>query len=207
MRRHPEIARPRDAERQLKSLGLSEPPEVLVSALEAYLGETPPPPMMSTAEARVTLAPEAHGKDLTCNTCHSPHEQDLGFAAVEACLTCHADDHTQAYIDSPHHALWQAELAGDLPPGSGVTCATCHMPKSERRGVVLTNHNQNTNLRPNEKMIRSVCLTCHSLEFSIDALADSDLVTGNFAGQPDRHIESIDWAVNRVDQPDEGTNQ
>ena len=81
------------------------------------------------------------------------------------------------------------------------------MPQSERKGVVTTNHNQNDTLRPNEKMIRPVCMECHSLEFAIDALADPNLVERNFAGTPDRHIESIDWAVSRVDQPDEGANQ
>ncbi|UWQ16815.1 cytochrome c3 family protein [Jannaschia sp. M317] len=207
MRGHPEIARPRNTERMLKRLGWDDPAEGVVTALEAYLGDTAPPPLMSTSEARVDLHPEALGRHVTCSTCHAPHEQDLQVASVGACLTCHSDDHSQAYQDSPHHDLVLAERAGDLPPGSGVTCATCHMPQAERRGVVSTNHNQNDTLRPNEKMIRPVCMSCHSLEFSIDALADADLVRRNFSGEPDRHVESIDWAVNRVDRPDEGANQ
>jgi predicted CXXCH cytochrome family protein len=207
MRRHPEIAKPRRAKKMLKRLGVSEPPEVMIAAIETYLEDPSPAPRMSTAEARIELKPETHGQEITCNTCHAPHEQNVTYAAVEACLTCHADDHTEAYEASAHHDLWQAELRGELPPGSGVTCATCHMPKSERKGVVTTNHNQNDTLRPNEKMIRPVCMECHSLEFAIDALADEDLVARNFSGSPDRHIESIDWAVSRVDQPDEGANQ
>ncbi|GIT90469.1 NrfA- nitrite reduction protein [Jannaschia pagri] len=207
MRRHPELANPRDPERMLKRLGWSEPPEMVVSALEDYLADPAPAPLMSTSEARVDLHAEAMGRDLTCATCHAPHEQDLSFASTGACLTCHSDDHSLAYEDSAHHDLVLAEMAGDLPPGSGVTCATCHMSTSERRGVVMTNHNQNDTLRPNEKMIRPVCMSCHSLEFSIDALADADLVQRNFQGTPDRHIESIDWAVKRVDQPDQGSNQ
>ncbi|KAJ54420.1 hypothetical protein ACMU_18505 [Actibacterium mucosum KCTC 23349] len=207
MRSHPKIAKPRDAKKMLRALGLKKPPEALISAIEAYVDDPSPAPRMSTAEARVPLLPDAHGQDLTCNTCHKPHEQDLNFAAVGACLSCHADDHSQSYTDSPHHDLWQAELAGDLPPGSAVTCATCHMPQTERDGIVTTNHNQNDTLRPNEKMIRPVCMECHSLEFAIDALADPDLVARNFSGQPDRHIDSIDWAVSRVSQPDEGANQ
>lgn len=207
MRRHPELAKPRAAKSMLKDLGMKKPPERLVAALETYLADPAPARRMSTAEARVPLLPEAHGKELTCMTCHAPHEQDLTYAAMDACMTCHADDHSLAYEGSPHHALWQAELAGDLPAGSGVSCATCHMPQSERRGVVTTNHNQNDTLRPNEKMIRPTCMECHSLEFSIDALADPDLVARNFQGKPDRHIDSIDWAVSRVSQPDEGANQ
>ncbi len=207
MRRHPEIAKPRAAKRMLRDLGLKEPPEAMLSAIETFLEDPAPAPLMSTSEARVTLLPEAHGQDLTCNTCHKPHEQDLTFASVGACLSCHADDHSLAYEASPHAALWQAELAEEGAPGTGVTCATCHMPQSERKGVVTTNHNQNDTLRPNEEMIRPACMECHSLEFSIDALADAALVERNFSGKPDRHIDSIDWAVSRVDQPDEGSNQ
>jgi hypothetical protein len=58
-------------------------------------------------------------------------------------------------------------------------------------------HNQNDNLRPNEKMIRSVCMNCHGLKFSIDALADPELVKRNFIGLPSRHIQSIDMAEAR----------
>lgn len=189
----------------LKRIGLGDAPDALKAAVAAWLADPDLPPVMSTAEARIDLAPEAHGRDLTCATCHAPHEQDLRQAAVGACLSCHTNDHSTAYDGSPHHGLWQAELAGDGPPGSGVTCATCHMPQTESRGVVTTNHNQNDTLRPNEKMIRPVCMDCHGLAFSIDALADPGLIANNFRGQPDRHIDSIDWAKNRVDQPAEGT--
>ena len=48
--------------------------------------------------------------------------------------------------------------------------------------LMVVQHNQNANLRPNEKMIRQVCLTCHSLALSIDALADSELIRRNFCG-------------------------
>ncbi len=207
MRRHPEIAKPRDAERALKDLGLSDPPEKLVSLLETYLADPAPPPQMSTKEARIALRDEAHGQNLTCNTCHKPHAQDLTFAAVDACLTCHDDEHSTAYKSSPHFDLWSGELVGDLPVGSGVTCATCHMPKSEKAEKAVSNHNQNDTLRPNEKMIRPVCMSCHGLSFAIDALADPNLVTNNFSGTPIRQIESIGWALNRVEQPDTEANQ
>ncbi len=207
MRRHPEIAKPRDAKRALKDLGMSEPPDAMVRLIETYLADPDRPAAMSTSEARVSLLPDAHGQDLTCTTCHAPHEQDLSFAAVDACLSCHDDEHSRAYKDSPHFALWTAELAGDLPPGSGVTCATCHMPQTEKGGKILTNHNQNETLRPNEKMIRPACMSCHGLSFAIDALADPALVLNNFSGQPDRHIDSVDWALKRVESPDTDANQ
>ena len=61
-----------------------------------------------------------------------------------------------------------------------------------RRTVVQ--HNQNANLLPNEKMIRPACIHCHGLGFSIDALADEQLIENNFNGKPSVHIESIDMA-------------
>ena len=54
------------------------------------------------------------------------------------------------------------------------------------------------NLQPNEKMIRGVCMKCHGLSFSIDALADPVLIERNFQGQPSRHVESVDMAVRRA---------
>ena len=114
-------------------------------------------------------------------------------------MGCRDDNHTRAYKDSPHFGLWQAELAGEGAPGTGVSCASCHLPKIEdRRGDLFTTHNQNSYLRPNEKMIRTVCMSWHSLDFAIDALADPKLVESNFNGRPAVHVESIDWALRRV---------
>jgi len=151
---------------------------------------------MTPAMARIPLSSKAHG-ELDCNACHQAHADDVRTAAVDACLGCHADAHSSAYRDSPHAALWERELSGDGAPGSGVSCASCHMPRlnSESHGRILVQHNQNDNLRPNEKMIRTVCLDCHGLEFSIDALADEALIEVNFKGRPKAHIESIDMAI------------
>ena len=59
-------------------------------------------------------------------------------------------------------------------------------------------HNQNANLRPNEKMIRSVCLNCHGLEFTLDALADAALVRTNFNGRPQHSVGSLDLVARRL---------
>ena len=64
---------------------------------------------------------------------------------------------------------------------------------------MVAEHNQNDNLRPNEKMLRSVCMLCHGLGFSIDALADSKLIENNFSGKPGIHIESLDLVKKRLD--------
>lgn len=143
---------------------------------------------------------EVHG----CNSCHGAHEFNPQKAAVEGCLSCHNDEHTLAYIDSPHNTLWQKELSGEGLPGTGVSCATCHMPRTSKKvgGEMITSvdHNQNHSLRPNEKMIRPICMNCHGLEFSIDALADPNLIKNNFNGKPGIHIESVDWAVKRTNR-------
>jgi formate-dependent nitrite reductase cytochrome c552 subunit len=143
----------------------------------------------------------ASHRELSCSACHGAHTFDTRQAAVESCMDCHDDAHTLAYQDSTHYALWRAELDGSLPPGSGVSCATCHLPR-ERHAEgsttrVLVQHNQNANLRPNEKMLRTVCLDCHGLGFALDALADPALVRANFRGRPSRHIESLDLAERR----------
>ena len=167
---------------------------------------------MSPSEARLAMQPAAHSLTLGCGSCHDPHSVDVRRAAVDACLACHVDEHTEAYQDSPHFRLWQSELSGNGKPGSGVSCASCHLPRERRRVSgeerVVVQHNQNSNLRPNEKMIREVCMECHSLAFSIDSLADSDLVRRNFAGQPVRHVPSIDMALSRTNSPgDRRANQ
>lgn len=157
---------------------------------------------MTPEQARIPMRSDAHGTALGCNTCHSAHEYDRVAARTEACAGCHNDAHTQAYFESPHYELLKKEMAGTLPRGSGVSCATCHMPATTRRAddgsrSIFVTHNQNDNLRPNEKMVRSVCGHCHGLQFTLDALADTALIAKNFKGRPTVHIETIEWAMRR----------
>ena len=153
------------------------------------------------SDARLEFNHEALDQAHGCNSCHSAHTFDRQQAASERCLSCHADQHSLAFMTSPHGLLWKKELLGEIPSGEGVSCATCHMPKLSEKtdGTVIVHieHNQNANLRPNEKMIRPVCMQCHSLEFSIDALADHELIRSNFNRRPKEHIPSIDWALKR----------
>ncbi len=158
---------------------------------------------MSPALARLPMKAEAGHKELTCNSCHSAHGYDMAAAKVTACAGCHDDRHTQAYFASPHYELFKKEAAGQAPRGSGVSCATCHMPAIEARDEfgtksIFTTHNQSDNLRPAEKMTRTVCANCHGLQFTLDALSDRKLIDGNFSGLPGVHIESIEWAKRRV---------
>jgi mono/diheme cytochrome c family protein len=154
---------------------------------------------MSPGMARQPMKQDAKDKTLGCVTCHGAHRFDTRKAQVESCLGCHDDTHSRAYLQSPHYALWQKELAGEAPAGSGVTCATCHLPRIEHRQEevkrILVQHNQNDTLRPSEKMIRPTCMNCHGLGFSIDALADPQLVAANFRGRPAAHVKSIEMAL------------
>jgi predicted CXXCH cytochrome family protein len=159
---------------------------------------------MTPAQARLPMRSEAKHTELTCTTCHGAHRFDARTAAVDACLTCHADEHSLAFRASKHFELWRAELEGRAPAGSGVSCATCHMPRTEQRDPdldlrrVVVQHNQNDTLRPNEKMLRPVCLSCHGLGFAIDALADPRSIRTNFDGPPATHIRSLEMAAERL---------
>ncbi len=155
---------------------------------------------MTPEMARLPMSADASHEELGCNSCHQAHQYKLDTASVDACLSCHSDDHSVAYKESPHYSSWLKEQSGEAPEGSGVSCATCHMPRVAmdvndwlRRTVVQ--HNQNATLTPNEIMIRPACLNCHGLGFSIDALADEKLIQNNFNGKPSIHIESIDMAI------------
>ena len=194
MRRHPLLAPPRDPQARLQELGIAQR---LPQALVDRLRDAPHPDVMTVEEARLPMRAEAATKRVDCVSCHRPHENDIDHAAVQACASCHDDAHTNAYFGSPHHALWQREMAGDGPAGSGVSCATCHLAKVRSGAGIVVDHNQNDTLRPNEKMIRPVCLHCHGLGFAIDALADDELVRLNFRGRPTARVESIEWAVRR----------
>ena len=156
----------------------------------AHDGLSPMTPELARREMKASAAHEA----LSCNSCHEPHNYDRQFAAQSACIQCHDDPHTLNYANSPHARLWEAELAGGVP-NSGVSCATCHMPRTRSGDYFAADHNQNANLTPNEKMLRSVCISCHGLQFSMDALADRDLIHANFTGRPKEKHPGIDWAA------------
>ena len=152
---------------------------------------------MRPALARLPMRDDAGARSLGCTTCHGAHDFDTRRAAVDACLGCHDDTHTRRFVGSPHHALWEAELSGEAAPGTGVSCATCHLAREQRGDRVVVDHDTNADLRPSEKMARPVCLSCHGLGFALDALADPALVRRNFRGRPSTHVPSLDWVERR----------
>ncbi len=159
---------------------------------------------MTPAAARDPMKPEARDRALGCGSCHASHRCDTARAAVDACLSCHDDQHSRAYDASPHALLLRREKAGEGAPGTGVSCATCHLPRVTRRDhgadVVTADHDQSEGEATPEKMLRSVCLACHGLGFAIDALADADLVRKNFAGRPGAHVASLSMVERRLEE-------
>ena len=151
---------------------------------------------MTPKEARLPMKKSAAHKELNCISCHSDHRFDIKRAAVDACLSCHNDQHSLNYKNSPHFNYWQIDLLGGNT-NKGVSCATCHMPRVKKNGKIVVEHNQNATLRPNEKMIRTSCMKCHGLQFSIDSLADEKLILENFKGTASKKIESLDWVKKR----------
>ena len=162
--------------------------------MRASVGLSP----MTPAEARLPMKSARAHEHMDCSSCHGGHRFDVRVAAADACISCHNDSHTLAYRKSSHYELWQQECSGaeqgdTTESGTGVSCATCHMPRFKNEdGEVTVQHNQNDNLRPNEKMIRSVCNQCHGVAFSIDALADVKLVDACFNGPPSVEIDSVE---------------
>lgn len=156
---------------------------------------------VSPGDSHLAFQHDALQKHQSCTACHGAHSFDREFAAMEACLTCHNDEHSLAFKASPHGEIWQQALASDSNTSGLVSCASCHMPRmlngNADNPVVSVNHNQNFNLRPNEKMIRSVCMHCHGLSFAINSLADETLILSNFNGRPKVDIPSIEWALKR----------
>jgi len=150
---------------------------------------------MKASLARIPMHEAVGHKALDCNACHQTHRYDTKYAAYNSCVECHDDEHTQNYTKSKHFKLWKNELSGHAEMGTGVSCATCHMPKIERNRHTIVNHDQSSNLRPNEKMIREVCTDCHGLQFSMNAMMDGELIKNNFSKKPTKHHEGIQWAV------------
>jgi len=153
-------------------------------------------PPMTPGEARIPMKDSAAHKSLDCSSCHTSHSYDRQFASFQACIQCHDDEHTRSYQNSAHFRLWQSEVDGNSPANTGVSCATCHLPAHKIGDHHGINHNQNANLTPNDKMLRSVCMNCHGLQFSMDSLADTDGIKNNFSHSSTERHPSIDWSVN-----------
>jgi predicted CXXCH cytochrome family protein len=136
------------------------------------------------AHARLPMQMGAQHRNLNCNSCHPAHRFETAYAAIDGCLNCHADSHSLEYKQSTHYKLWVEEQSGKSVTGIGVSCASCHLPRVRTPERVVVEHSPSSNLHPNHKMLETVCLTCHGLEFSLDALSDPELIQHNFNAAP-----------------------
>ena len=155
---------------------------------------------LQVKDARLPMKKRAQHESLTCSSCHDPHKPDLKFAATDSCLQCHDDEHSQNYENSSHATLWENELSDKRVEneGTGVSCATCHMPRIKKGKKIFVEHNQSMTLKPNSKMLRPVCLSCHGLEFSTAALADRDLIKSNFSRSFNQQHPSFEPVRQRI---------
>ena len=143
-------------------------------------------------------------KTLGCNTCHSAHKYDRQTAQVAACAGCHDDTHTRAYFGSPHHELFKREIGGQAPRGSGVSCATCHMPATEaaRRATATRRSSSHTIRTTTCVQTKRWCAARlrplpRSAVLARRTRRHRKLIAKNFKGRPGVHVESIEWAKRR----------
>lgn len=165
--------------------------------IRLYEGESALTPKM----ARLPMKHEALNKQMNCNACHNVHTVNTMQASVDACLTCHNDNHSLNYKNSKHaKAVFASQESGkELPrPGpEAVTCATCHLPrtgttKADGTTVVKVNHNNTYNLKPQDRMVGDVCMNCHGVEYSYNSIFDEALVEANFDRPPTLSHPSFD---------------
>lgn len=70
--------------------------------------------------------------NLTCNSCHSPHEKERGNLALfsQRCMGCHSEAKGNFCKINPAHA-----------PNMKVNCIDCHMPNQQSKAIVLYSNN------------------------------------------------------------------
>lgn len=165
--------------------------------IRLYEGKSPLTPEM----ARLPMKHEAFDKQMNCNACHNVHTVDTVKASVDACLTCHNDNHSLNYKNSKHAKAVFAALENDSelprPSADMVTCSACHLPRSgTKKGdgttLVKVNHNNTYNLKPQDRMVGDVCLNCHGVEYSYNSIFDEELVEANFDRPPTLSHQSFD---------------
>ena len=82
-------------------------------------------PAMTTDKARLKKNKEI--KSPNCVSCHQAYSFATTpiEAGVNACLNCHADEHSLAYKKSPHFQLVQQAQFGHSDQNADVSCVSC----------------------------------------------------------------------------------
>ncbi|ESA34850.1 doubled cxxch domain-containing protein [Leptolyngbya sp. Heron Island J] len=155
-------------------------------------GDSPLTPAM----ARLPMQHEAMQKQMNCNACHNVHSANTTEASVDACLTCHNDNHSLNYQNSRHAELFAASQELPRPGPGAVSCSTCHLPRVVHgqgdNAVVKVNHNNTYNLKPQDRMVGDVCMSCHGIEYSYNSIFDPELVEANFDRPPNLEMETFE---------------
>jgi Tfp pilus assembly protein PilF len=98
---------------------------------------------IAQAAYRLRLSACFRSSQMTCTTCHDPHQIPRGEEAIQhyvaVCKTCHADTHT-ARMSSDRMST--NRMSTKATPGKA-DCLSCHMPKrrtDDAVHVVMTDH-------------------------------------------------------------------
>ncbi|MBE9067825.1 cytochrome c3 family protein [Leptolyngbya cf. ectocarpi LEGE 11479] len=150
---------------------------------------------LTPAMARLPMQHDAMQKQMSCNACHNVHSVNTIEASVDACLTCHSDNHSLNYQNSRHAELFAASQELPRPGAGAVSCATCHLPREVDEfddALVHVNHNNTYNLKPQDRMVGDVCMNCHGIEYSYNSIFDPELVEANFDRPPTLELQSFE---------------
>ena len=146
---------------------------------------------LTPAMAHLPMQDSSLDKQMNCNTCHNVHTVDTYQASVDSCLTCHADNHSLNYKNSPHANIFREIGTLPRPNSDSVTCATCHLPRQASGDDVLVNHNNTYTLKPRDRMVQEVCMNCHGVEHAYNSIFDDELVEANFARPPNQQLPTF----------------
>ena len=146
---------------------------------------------LTPAMAHLPMQASSLDKQMNCNTCHNVHTVNTYQASVDSCLTCHADNHSLNYKNSPHAQIFREIGTLPRPNEHSVTCATCHLPREESDEAILVNHNNTYTLKPRDRMVKEVCMNCHGLEHAYNSIFDDELVEANFARPPTQKLPTF----------------
>ena len=146
---------------------------------------------LTPAMAHLPMKNDSLDKQMNCNTCHNVHTVDTYQASVDSCLTCHNDNHSLNYKNSPHARIFREIGTLPRPNQDSVTCATCHLPRHVVGEEVLVNHNNTYTLKPGDRMVQEVCMNCHGVEHAYNSIFDDELVEANFARPPTQTMQTF----------------
>ena len=147
---------------------------------------------LTPAMAHLPMKATAMERQMDCNSCHNVHTVNTYEASVDSCLSCHNDNHSRNYKNSPHAQIFREIGTLPRPNAESVTCATCHLPREVAADEVLVNHNNTYTLKPRDRMVKEVCMNCHGVEHAYNSIFDDELVEANFARPPNEKMRTFE---------------